>query len=124
MKGFGALQEYEASFRRRVFIRLLELTKQKDPILSRIPTIEMPVATTRNTLPSGEVVEQAPFEVPGTLRFEKAVCVSGDLAKFSAELDRCADEMVWYAPGAPSGPFGMLERMTWSASSPEIVVHS
>jgi hypothetical protein len=86
------LSEYDSAFGRFVYQAINELMIRKNPVLSRIkavPSSNIPVS--RNTMPSGEVVENKPIEMvmPFPVDFNDAV--RGDLSTITASIDAAAE---------------------------------
>lgn len=86
------LSEYDSAFGRFAYRAINELMIRKNPVLSRIkavPSSNIPVS--RNTMPSGEVVENKPIEMvmPFPVDFNDAV--RGDLSAITATIDAAAE---------------------------------
>lgn len=87
------LPEYEKAFARFVHQAMHELMTHKSPLLSRIKTVAASsIPTVRNTMPSGEVVENSPIRMalPFTVEFKDAI--SGNLESITTSIDSAAEE--------------------------------
>lgn len=76
MKQLFELPEYDHAFAEFYHTAVCELMRQKDPLLSEIRAdFAENIPTVQNTMPSGEVVENKPFEIPMpfAMRFDDAI---------------------------------------------------
>lgn len=93
MKRLFELPEYASSFGRFVTRTTQELMRRKDPVFGAIKVVETPqVPMVRNTMPSGEVVENSPIAVPMPFAVVFQDAISGDLASLAASIETGADE--------------------------------
>ena len=87
------LAEYDRAFARFVGKAIDELTTRKSPVLSRIKTVPASsISTTRNTTPSGEVVENSPVMIESHFRVDFGDAVAGRLATITVSIDIAAEE--------------------------------
>lgn len=87
------LSEYEFAFARFVKTAIDELMIRKSPVLSRIkpvPSTNIPIS--RNTMPSGEVIENKPIvmALPFPVDFNDAV--AGTLATITLNIESAAED--------------------------------
>ena len=88
---FG-LPEYDSAFGGFVYQAVNELMIRKSPLLSRVkivPSSSIPVS--RNTMPSGEVVENQPIEMGMPFSVNVNDAVRGDLSAITASIDAAAE---------------------------------
>ena len=86
------LSEYDSAFGRFAYRAIHELMIRKNPVLSRIkavPSSNIPVS--RNTMPSGEVVENKPIEMVMPFPVDFSDAVRGDLSAITATIDAAAE---------------------------------
>jgi len=82
------LPEYSASFARFVTTAIQELMRRKDPVFASIKIIELPqVPSVRNTMTSGQIVDNAPMAVPMPFAVVFADAIAGNLASLVASID-------------------------------------
>ncbi|MEK7994495.1 MAG: hypothetical protein AAB403_11890 [Planctomycetota bacterium] len=87
------LPEYDWAFARFVKKAIDELMIRKSPLLSRIkavPSSSIPIS--RNTMPSGEVVENRPIIMALPFPVDFGDAVAGVLATITANIDIAAEE--------------------------------
>jgi hypothetical protein len=91
---FG-LPEYDWAFAKFVKHAVDELMIRKSPLLSRIKAVpSSTIPTSRNTMPSGEVVENAPIEMQLPFPVEFADAIAGRLEPVAVSIDQAAEEGV------------------------------
>jgi hypothetical protein len=87
------LPEYDASFARFVTTGVHELMKRKDSFFGSIRTVETPqLATVRNTMPSGQIVENNPVAIPMPFAVVFQDAISGEVGSLVASIDAGAEE--------------------------------
>lgn len=87
------LPEYDWAFAKFVKRAIDELMIRKSPLLSRIKAVpSTTIPTSRNTMPSGEVVENAPIEMQLPFPVEFADVIAGRLEVVAANIDQAAEE--------------------------------
>jgi len=87
------LPEYHRAFSRFLNKAIHELMRRKNPVLGMIKSIPSArVSTVRNTMPSGEVVENKPMMVkmPFMVQFQDAI--KGDSGSLLESIDIAAEE--------------------------------
>lgn len=93
MEHLFELPEYSASFARFVTRAIHELMRRKDPVFGSIRVIEIPqVPTVRNTMPSGQVIENNPLEVPMPFAVVFRDAIAGNLASLVTSIEMGAEE--------------------------------
>jgi len=86
------LPEYSASFARFVTTAIQELMRRKDPVFASIKIVESPqIPSVRNTMPSGQIVDNAPMAVPMPFAVVFADAIAGKLASLAASIDGGAE---------------------------------
>ena len=93
MKQLFDLPEYDDAFSRFVHRAIHELIHRKDPVLSRIPaTFVDDIVTSQNTMPSGQVVENRPFnfQMPFGIEFDEVI--DGGSGKLLEAINNAAEE--------------------------------
>jgi len=86
------LPEYSASFARFVTTTIQELMRRKDPVFASIKIVESPqIPSVRNTMPSGQIVDNAPMAVPMPFAVVFADAIAGNLASLAASIDAGAE---------------------------------
>jgi hypothetical protein len=89
------LPEYDWAFAKFMKRAVNELMIRKSPLLSRIKAVpSSTIPTSRNTMPSGEVVENAPIEMKLPFSVEFADAIAGKLEPVAVSIDRAAEEGV------------------------------
>jgi hypothetical protein len=87
------LSEYDTAFARFIRKAIDELMIRKSPLLSRIKTVpSSSIPISRNTMPSGEVVENPPVKMALPFPVDFASAVAGELATITANIDTAAEE--------------------------------
>src|SRR6185436_5183147 len=85
------LPEYSAAYARFVYQAINELMIRKDPVLSRIrsePASSIP--TSRNTAPSGEVVESPPIKLELAFAVDVKDAVAGSMESLVVGINNAA----------------------------------
>jgi hypothetical protein len=86
------LPDYSASFAKFVTRATQELMRRKDPVFASIKVVESPqVATVRNTMPSGQIVENNPMAVPMPFVVVFQDAIAGNLASLVASIETGAE---------------------------------
>jgi hypothetical protein len=86
------LPEYELAFVRFISKAMDELMIRKSPLLSRIKTVPASsIPISRNTMPSGEVVENNPIRMELPFPVDFADAVAGKLSAITASIDAAAE---------------------------------
>ncbi len=89
------LPEYDWAFFKFVNHSIHELMIRKSPLLSRIKAVpSATIPTSRNTMPSGAVVENAPIEMQLPFSMEFGDAIAGRLEPLAASIDQAAEEGV------------------------------
>ena len=89
------LPEYDWAFFKFVNQAFNELMIRKSPLLSRIKVVpSSTISTSRNTMPSGEVVENPPIEMRLPFPVVFADAIAGRLDPVAESIDRAAEEGV------------------------------
>lgn len=87
------LPEYDGAFTVFVYRAVNELMKEKDPFLGALKTVQMPqVPTIRNTLASGEVVENKPIMSASPFEVDLREAVEGHFDGLLSSIDEVAEE--------------------------------
>lgn len=87
------LPEYGWAFVRFVSKAIDELMIRKSPVLSRIKAVpSSSIPTSRNTMPSGEIVENKPIVMALPFSIDFGDAVAGALATITASIDLAAEE--------------------------------
>jgi len=87
------LSEYDLAFARFVAKAMDELMIRKSPLLSRIKTVpSSSIPISRNTMPSGEVVENSPIIMALPFPVDFGDAVAGALTTITANIDIAAEE--------------------------------
>ena len=87
------LSEYHAAFAKFVYTAIQELMGRKDPFFGQIKAVQTPrPAMVRNTMPSGQIVENEPMSVamPFAVDFQEAI--TGNSGSLVASIDSAAEE--------------------------------
>ena len=86
------LPEYSAAFARFVTTTIQELMRRKDPVFASIKVVESPqIPSVRNTMPSGQIVDNAPMAVPMPFAVVFADAIAGSLASLATSIDAGAE---------------------------------
>lgn len=86
-----SLPEYDRAYSHFAYEPIENLMARKDPVLQRIRRVHSEqLPTVQNTMPSGEVVEGAPFRTEMKVSLAVDDIVSGNLDAFAAALDETA----------------------------------
>jgi hypothetical protein len=89
------LPEYDWAFAKFVKHAVDELMTRKSPLLSRIKAVRSStIPTSRNTMPSGEVVENAPIAMQLPFSMEFADAIVGRLEPLVVSIDQAAEQGV------------------------------
>ena len=87
------LSEYDWAFARFAKMAIDELMIRKSPVLSRIKAVpSSSIPTSRNTMPSGEVIENSPIMMALPFRVDFGDAVAGTLATITSNIDIAAEE--------------------------------
>jgi len=87
------LPEYEQALSGFVYRAIHELMCQKDPVLGSIKTVPIPQAPIfRNTLPSGQVVENKPILVGSPFNVAMKDAISGNVESLLVAIDDAAED--------------------------------
>ena len=87
------LPEYEQAFSTFTYAAIHELMNQKEPVLGSIKRVKMPVVpVVRNTLPSGQVVENEPVLVKSPFSFPVKDAISGNVESLLVAIDDAAED--------------------------------
>jgi hypothetical protein len=87
------LPEYNSAFARFVSTAIQELMRQKDAVLDSIKVVESPqIPTVRNTMPSGEIVENRPMPVAMPFAVDFREAIAGNPDSLLASIDNAAEE--------------------------------
>jgi len=110
-----SLNEYDQAHWRFVSGALRALMTSKDPLLARIAwkqSQQMP--TVQNTMPSGEVVEGAPFRTGAKFSVAVDDLIRGNLDAFAAALDDTAES---FLKEMMPQLFGRIEKISKGAGT-------
>ena len=87
------LPEYDGAFARFVAAGIDELMRRKDPVLGSIKVVKSPqVSTVRNTMPSGDLVENKPMRVAMQFAVDSLDAIAGSSDSPLASMDSAAEE--------------------------------
>jgi hypothetical protein len=93
MEHLFELPEYDASFAKFVAKTTNELMRRKDPVFGSIKVVETPqIPTVRNTMPTGQVVENSPVAVPMPFLVVFEDAIAGNQASLAASIEKGAEE--------------------------------
>jgi hypothetical protein len=93
MNRLFALPEYENAFANFVDKAIHELMRLEDPLLSRIRVdYSEEIHTSKNTMPSGEIVETKPFNVPMPFAIDCGDAIAGRSDSLTEAINNAAEE--------------------------------
>jgi hypothetical protein len=88
-----ALTDYEDAFRRVMGDTINALMRANDPVLGMMPVERREhIEVSRNTFPSGEVVDGPPMEVPMRIEIQNSDVFAGNVDGLLASLNAAASE--------------------------------